>query len=194
MVTLSNGNIFLVTGPLCAGNSPVTGEFPSPRPMAQSFYVFFGLRQNTRLSRHSRRRWFETPSRSLWRHCNDGDKDRDHDVTNVDSWTQKRTEKLKIKTHKKSLAETGIFRKKRSIQWPQTPWLLVSPSPRYMVLTVRLTPLSPRKIHIMCTHNFILATLLTMHLKKNKDKKQQKQTYVSNCWHGIAFYTNYTPF
>ena len=27
MMTLSNGNIFRVTG-LCAGNSPVTGEFP----------------------------------------------------------------------------------------------------------------------------------------------------------------------
>ena len=38
--------------------------------------------------------------------------------------------KLKIKLHKKSLAETGLFREKRSIQWPQTPWLLVSPCPR----------------------------------------------------------------
>ena len=30
MMTSSNGNIFRVTGP-CAGNSPVTGEFPAQR-------------------------------------------------------------------------------------------------------------------------------------------------------------------
>ena len=31
---------------LCAGNSPVTGEFPSQRPVTLSFDVFFDLRQN----------------------------------------------------------------------------------------------------------------------------------------------------
>ena len=30
----------------CAGNSPVTGEFPSQRPVARSFDVFFDLRLN----------------------------------------------------------------------------------------------------------------------------------------------------
>ena len=30
---------------ICAGNSPVTGEFPIQRPVTQS-YVFFDLRQN----------------------------------------------------------------------------------------------------------------------------------------------------
>ena len=55
---------------LCAGNSPVTGEFPSQRPVTRSFDVFFDLRLNKRLSTHSRRRWFKTPSCSLWRHCN----------------------------------------------------------------------------------------------------------------------------
>ena len=30
----------------CAGNSPVTGEFPSQRPVTQSFDVFFDLRLN----------------------------------------------------------------------------------------------------------------------------------------------------
>ena len=65
----SNGNIFRVTGPLC-GKSPVTGEFPSQRPVTRSFDVSFDLRLNKRLSRPSRRRWFETPSRSLWRHRN----------------------------------------------------------------------------------------------------------------------------
>ena len=29
---------------VCAGNSPVTGEFPSQRPVTRSFEVFFGLR------------------------------------------------------------------------------------------------------------------------------------------------------
>ena len=52
------------------GNSPVTGAFPSQRPVTQSFDVFFDLRLNKRLSTHSRRRWFETPLRPLWRHCN----------------------------------------------------------------------------------------------------------------------------
>ena len=55
---------------LCAGNSPVTGEFPSHRPVTRSFDVFFDLHLNKRLSKQSRRWWFETPSRSLWRHCN----------------------------------------------------------------------------------------------------------------------------
>ena len=52
MMTSSNGNIFRVTG-LCAGNSPVTGEFSSQRPVTRRFVVFFDLRQNKRLSKHS---------------------------------------------------------------------------------------------------------------------------------------------
>ena len=54
----------------CAGNSPVTGEFPTQRPMTRSSNVFFDLRLNKQLSKQRRRRWIETPSRSLWRHCN----------------------------------------------------------------------------------------------------------------------------
>ena len=38
---------------LCAGNSPVTGEFPAQRPVTQSFDVFFDLRPNKRLSKQS---------------------------------------------------------------------------------------------------------------------------------------------
>ena len=45
MMTSSNGNIIRVTGPLC-GNSPVTDEFPSQRPVTRSFDVFFDLRLN----------------------------------------------------------------------------------------------------------------------------------------------------
>ena len=49
--------------PFCAGNSPVTGEFPTQRPVMQSFDVFFALRLNKRLSKQSWGCWFETPSR-----------------------------------------------------------------------------------------------------------------------------------
>ena len=55
---------------LCAGNSPVTGDFPSQRPVTRSFDVFFDLRLNKRLSKQSWGWWFETPLHSLWRHCN----------------------------------------------------------------------------------------------------------------------------
>ena len=54
----------------CAGNSPVPGEFPAQRPVMRSFDVFFDMRPNKRLSKQSWGWWFETPSRSLWRHCN----------------------------------------------------------------------------------------------------------------------------
>ena len=55
---------------LCEGKSPVTDEFPSQSPVTQSFDIFFDLRLYKRLSKPSRRWWFEAPSRSLWRHCN----------------------------------------------------------------------------------------------------------------------------
>ena len=38
---------------ICAGNSPVTGEFPAQRPVTRSFDVFFDLRLNERLSKQS---------------------------------------------------------------------------------------------------------------------------------------------
>ena len=55
---------------LCAGNSPVTGDFPSQSPVMWSFGVFFDLSQNKRLSKQSKRRWSETLSRSFCHHCN----------------------------------------------------------------------------------------------------------------------------
>ena len=71
VMTSSNGNIFRVTGHLC-GNSPVTDEFPTKRPVTRSFDVFFDLhlRLNKRLSKQWWGCWFETPSRPLWRHSN----------------------------------------------------------------------------------------------------------------------------
>ena len=56
---------------ICAGNSPVPGEFPAQRPVTQRFDVFFDLRLNKRLSKQWWGWWFETPSRPLWHHCND---------------------------------------------------------------------------------------------------------------------------
>ena len=61
---------FSVLLALSAGNSPVTGGFPLQRPVTWSFDDYFDLRLNKRLCKQSRRRWFETPSGSLWRHCN----------------------------------------------------------------------------------------------------------------------------
>ena len=69
MMTSSDGNIFRVTRPLCG---EITGHpwIPSQRPVARSFDVLFDLRLDKQLSEQSRRRWFETSSRSLWRYCN----------------------------------------------------------------------------------------------------------------------------
>ena len=58
---------------LCAGNSPVPGEFPAQRPVTRSFDVFFDLRLNKRLSKQSWCWLFETLSRSFWRNCNVND-------------------------------------------------------------------------------------------------------------------------
>ena len=72
MISASNGNISALLA-FCGGNLPITGEFPSQRPVTRGFDVFFDLRLNQQLSKQWRRRWFETPLRSLWRHCNDSD-------------------------------------------------------------------------------------------------------------------------
>ena len=70
MTTSSNGNIFLViVGPLW-GESTGHRWIPFTKAMTRSFEIYFDLRLNKRLSKHSRRWWCETPSRSLWRHCN----------------------------------------------------------------------------------------------------------------------------
>ena len=69
MMTSSNGNIFALLA-LCAGNSPVNGEFPAQRAVTRSFDLLFGPRLKKWLSKQSPSWWFETPSRSSWRHCN----------------------------------------------------------------------------------------------------------------------------
>ena len=48
--------------------APVTVD--SQRTVTRNFHVLFDLRLNKGLSKQLRRRWFETPSRSPWRHSN----------------------------------------------------------------------------------------------------------------------------
>ena len=51
-MTSSNGNIFRVTGPLC-GEFTGSGEFPTQKPVTQSFDVLLDLHLNKRLSKQS---------------------------------------------------------------------------------------------------------------------------------------------
>ena len=53
---------------LCVGNSPITGEFPTQRPVT---HVFFDLHLNKRLGKQSWSWWFESHLCSLWRHRNE---------------------------------------------------------------------------------------------------------------------------
>ena len=69
-MTSSNGIIFRATGPLW-GKFIGPRWLPITRPLSQTFYVFFDLRLNKRLSKPSRCRLLEMSSRSLWRHFND---------------------------------------------------------------------------------------------------------------------------
>ena len=59
--------IFSALLAICAGNSPGTTQ----RPVTWSFDIFFDLRLNKRLSKHSWGWRFETPSCPLWHHSNE---------------------------------------------------------------------------------------------------------------------------
>ena len=67
-MTSSNGHIFRVTGLLC-GEFTCHRWIPAQRPVTRNCDAFFDLRLK-QLNKQWRRRWFETPSRSLWHHCN----------------------------------------------------------------------------------------------------------------------------
>ena len=56
---------------LCAGNSPVPVNSPHKGQWRGALMFFFYLRLNKRLSKQQWGWWFEMPSWSLWRHCND---------------------------------------------------------------------------------------------------------------------------
>ena len=62
--------IFTALLAICAGNSPVSGEFPTIRPVTRIFDISFDLRLNKRLSKQSWSWWFETLPCLLWRQCN----------------------------------------------------------------------------------------------------------------------------
>ena len=64
--------IFSALLALCVRNSPVTGEFPSQRPVTRSFDAFLPAPWIKRLSKNSCGWWLQTPSRSLWRRGNVG--------------------------------------------------------------------------------------------------------------------------
>ena len=49
---------------ICAGNSPVPGEFPPQRPVTRSFDVYFDLRPDKRLSKQS---LVNSPQKGRWR-------------------------------------------------------------------------------------------------------------------------------
>ena len=68
IMTSSNGNFFRVTGPWCGD---FTGHrwIPLTKASDTEIWCFFDLRLDKRLNKQSRRRWFHTPSCSLWRHC-----------------------------------------------------------------------------------------------------------------------------
>ena len=56
---------------LCEGNSPVTDEFPSQRPVTWSFNVFFDLRLTNSWANHRHARDLKRHhAHSLWRHGN----------------------------------------------------------------------------------------------------------------------------
>ena len=67
-MTSSNG--FFAFLALCVGNSTVTGEFPSKGQWHGAVMFSLICALNKRLSKQSWGWLFETPSCSLWRHCN----------------------------------------------------------------------------------------------------------------------------
>ena len=61
---------FSVLLAICAGNSPVPGEFPTQRPVTRSFDVFFYLRPINGWVDNRKAGDLRWPSSPLWRHRN----------------------------------------------------------------------------------------------------------------------------
>ena len=72
MMTSSNGNIFRITWLLAICGGEFTGHRWILRTKASDadLWCFLWSAPKKRLSKQSRGWWFETSSRSLWRHCN----------------------------------------------------------------------------------------------------------------------------
>ena len=62
---------FSVTGPSVCGEFTCHRWIPLTKAIGAELWCFYDLHLNKQLSKQSRRRWFETPSRPLWRHCHD---------------------------------------------------------------------------------------------------------------------------
>ena len=95
---------------ICERNPPVTVGFPSQRPVARSFDVF--LKQ---LSEQSRRRRFETQSRSLWRQCNENrlelNKNKPREIPNLvhNSWDVTYTRNMRLSQKQVSRTDTSNY-------------------------------------------------------------------------------------
>ena len=86
-MTSSNENIFPCYWPFVRGRSPVNSPHKGQWPwVTRSFDVFSDLRLSKRLSKQSRHWWFETPSRPLWRHCNETHGDLEKVVNVLQIW------------------------------------------------------------------------------------------------------------
>ena len=100
---------------ICAGNSPVIGEFPAQRSVTRSFDVFFYLRLHERLSENWRGWWFETPSRPLWRH------------SNVDLWLcSVQTNSLSVTLNKHHIGRLPLYLIVQLTSLPQAMYIIES--------------------------------------------------------------------
>ena len=138
MMTSSNGNIFRVTAPLWV-ESTCHQRIPPQRPVTRSFDVFFDLRLNKRLGKQSRRLWFETPSCSLWRHCN-GRKPK-HYVT--DQWKSFRVCRLVVAAGATALTPSHFPSNARKSFWDPADEIYGYPISSWVVMTW-LNTLKPR--------------------------------------------------
>ena len=117
----SNGNIFRVTGRLC-------GEFTGHRwiPLTKAsdaeLWYFLWSRLNKRLSKQSWGWWFDTPSRSLWRHCNMVDCST---VSDFGAWPIA-TKMQAVQVGTASTIESGLSYNPREVIFPITKLLLYS--------------------------------------------------------------------
>ena len=89
ILTSSNGNMFRVT------DRPLT--------KATDAELWYFLWLNKQFCKQSKRRWFETPSHSLWRHCNGNPHTEDFDVMQMifmntigRQWTKMTDKRMKL--------------------------------------------------------------------------------------------------
>ena len=123
---------------ICAGNSPVPGEFPAQRPVTRSFDVFFDLRLNKRLSKQSWGWWSETLSRPLWRHRNVNVRIR---LVERSGTRQRRVQIIKVISCKAPIPHLG------PLYWHGSTYTLGK-----KVVTPPLKTIKPMWIEFLCFH------------------------------------------